>query len=246
MKCPNCGSERIQFGTNTSGTGYSAGDACCGFIFLGPLGLLCGACGSDIKTKEFWICQDCGHKFTNAEAQKLQKIEEKAKRNYEQYKLESERALAEYGSKDEIYRLMKKTEAVKDGKIKVFNDYVDQFIEEHFSAPNINKWVKVLDSEYSKLEIGGGIALAILTLMLFIGGAIGLGAFGIFMIIVLVAARPIAMMLCCNKMVKYLVQQDSEIKKLYDAAKAADEENEKYSTIISKMDSCEEYERNKR
>ncbi len=80
MKCPKCSSEKIQFGTNTSGGGFSFSDACCGSIILGPLGVLCGACGSDTKTKEFWICQDCGHKFSTATGQYNQEKEEEAEK----------------------------------------------------------------------------------------------------------------------------------------------------------------------
>ena len=72
MNCPRCGSGNVQFGTNTSGGGFSAGKGCCGYIALGPLGLLCGACGSKTKTDEFWVCQKCGNKFTAKEAQLVQ------------------------------------------------------------------------------------------------------------------------------------------------------------------------------
>lgn len=76
MKCPRCGSENIQFGTNTSG-GYSKGKGCCGYILLGPIGLLCG--GSKTKTEEFWVCQKCGNKFTAKQAQEVQQRIMKAK-----------------------------------------------------------------------------------------------------------------------------------------------------------------------
>ena len=80
MRCPNCGSENIQFGTSTSGGGFSLFNSCCGFLALGPLGLLCGACGSGTSTEEFWICQGCGHKFTNREAQKATEHEQALER----------------------------------------------------------------------------------------------------------------------------------------------------------------------
>ena len=43
MKCPNCGSENCQYitTTETHGKGFSASNACCGSILLGPLGVLC-------------------------------------------------------------------------------------------------------------------------------------------------------------------------------------------------------------
>jgi len=79
MKCPKCGSEHIQYATKTSGGGFSAGNSCCGYILLGPLGLLCGACGSGTRTDEFWICQDCGTKFSNWTAQHQQSQENNAR-----------------------------------------------------------------------------------------------------------------------------------------------------------------------
>ncbi len=73
LNCPNCGSDNLhpitEYNTTTSGGGYGAGKGCLGYILLGPLGLLCGACGSSSKTtstsKTFWICGNCGNKFRN-------------------------------------------------------------------------------------------------------------------------------------------------------------------------------------
>lgn len=243
MKCPNCGSERIQFGTNTKGTGYSAGNACCGFIALGPLGLLCGACGSDVSTEEFWICQDCGNKFTNNEAKKYQKMEEEIKRNYEQSKRDSEKALEEYGSKEAIRILLDESETKKNMRIRTFNDYVDKYITDNFSDPNINKWIKIIDSNYSKIEIGIGILLTLFTLLAFILDAIGAGILGALLIICLIVARPLVSVIYNRKLIKYISEKDAQIKKLFYKAKHADEENEKYCIIMNKIDSCEEYEK---
>ncbi len=75
--CPNCGSESLQAVVETdvkttgSGGGYSAGSGCLGFLLFGPLGLLCGSCGSNqtvttnTTNKSFWVCNDCGNKFRN-------------------------------------------------------------------------------------------------------------------------------------------------------------------------------------
>lgn len=90
MKCPYCGSENIQYCTKTSGGGFSFFDSCCGYILLGPLGLLCGACGSGTSTKEFWICQNCGRKFSNTKAKITEetkiKNERKAEEKYRSYR----------------------------------------------------------------------------------------------------------------------------------------------------------------
>lgn len=84
LKCPNCGSARLQFVTHTKTQGVSIGDSCCGYILLGPLGLLCGLCGAgSSETKEGWVCLDCGHRFTTRDVEKAA-----------QKKLEEQQALA--------------------------------------------------------------------------------------------------------------------------------------------------------
>jgi len=75
VSCPDCGSKNLQTivesNTSGSGGGYGTGKGCLGFLLFGPLGLLCGSCGSKAKVtttnKTFWVCQDCGHKFRNTE-----------------------------------------------------------------------------------------------------------------------------------------------------------------------------------
>lgn len=73
--CPKCKSRNLQvvmntdFHSETKGGGFSAGKGCCGLMLLGPLGLLCGACGNKQKTTvtssstNVWVCHDCGNKF---------------------------------------------------------------------------------------------------------------------------------------------------------------------------------------
>ena len=65
--CPKCRSKNLQVivENNTKGGGFGAGKSCVGYLLLGPLGLLCGACGSDVKTisKTYFTCMDCGNKF---------------------------------------------------------------------------------------------------------------------------------------------------------------------------------------
>ena len=75
MHCPQCGNYQLQFYTDnnttvqTSGGGYSGAKGCCGYLLLGPFGLLCGTCGSKSKTtvindtKHYWICNRCGFRF---------------------------------------------------------------------------------------------------------------------------------------------------------------------------------------
>lgn len=73
MKCPKCGSEHVQFVTSTETTGISGLDSCCGFLLMGPIGLLCGLCGSGYSTtSEYWVCHECGAKFQARDVQEAQ------------------------------------------------------------------------------------------------------------------------------------------------------------------------------
>jgi len=63
--CPNCGSTNMTpFNTANTSSGFSFFSACCGFILLGPLGVLCGL-NDKIKTvnQTHWMCQVCGSQF---------------------------------------------------------------------------------------------------------------------------------------------------------------------------------------
>ena len=70
MRCPKCSSENVQIHYEVEKQGFSGGKGCCGWILLGPIGLLCGLCGKNkIKSEEkYWTCNNCGSKFTDHEA----------------------------------------------------------------------------------------------------------------------------------------------------------------------------------
>ena len=71
MKCPNCNSENVSFISNTQKRGFSAADACCGWLLFNWIGILCGAIGANkTKTQDYWVCNNCGRKF---QAKKIQK-----------------------------------------------------------------------------------------------------------------------------------------------------------------------------
>ncbi|WP_160690096.1 DUF5050 domain-containing protein [Clostridium sp. C2-6-12] len=63
MKCPKCGKENCIVMSETDSQGYDFINGCCCYILLGPLGLLCGACGMGNSTTTYWVCNDCGNKF---------------------------------------------------------------------------------------------------------------------------------------------------------------------------------------
>ena len=67
MICPNCGSENVDIinESYTYGKDYGVGKGLCGYVLLGPVGLLCGLCGEgkqEVSTN-YWICNRCGHKW---------------------------------------------------------------------------------------------------------------------------------------------------------------------------------------
>ena len=66
--CPKCGGQNCTpvVETSTAGKDFSVGKGCCGLALLGPLGLLCGACGKGKQTTSttYWMCSNCGNKFT--------------------------------------------------------------------------------------------------------------------------------------------------------------------------------------
>ncbi len=67
MICPKCGSDSSQVivEKKTTGSDFSLCDGLLGYICLGPVGILCGACGGNKKYVEVKYCQCnvCGNKF---------------------------------------------------------------------------------------------------------------------------------------------------------------------------------------
>ena len=67
MACPYCGNTDLRVTTETTTTGkdFSGSKGLCGYIFFGPIGVLCGACGKGKKTQTqtYWLCPRCGSKF---------------------------------------------------------------------------------------------------------------------------------------------------------------------------------------
>lgn len=84
LKCPNCNSTDLvpvtHMETETSGGRYKVEKGCCGAILLGPLGLLCGLCGTQVKSssksRTDWVCKSCGNVFRNLKEIETEEYEE--------------------------------------------------------------------------------------------------------------------------------------------------------------------------
>ncbi|MBQ9543100.1 hypothetical protein [Ruminococcus sp.] len=67
--CPKCGCPdcRLINETTTKGGDYGVCSGICGYLIMGPVGLLCGLCGKDTKietkTRAYWVCPNCDKKF---------------------------------------------------------------------------------------------------------------------------------------------------------------------------------------
>ncbi len=66
-QCPKCGSYSCHPITETQfkDGGYGVFKGLCGYLILGPVGLICGLCGHKAKYKQktYWVCGSCGRKF---------------------------------------------------------------------------------------------------------------------------------------------------------------------------------------
>lgn len=85
MKCPQCSSDNVQVHYETEKQGFSGGKSCCGWLIFGPIGLLCGLCGKDnVKSEEkYWVCNNCGRKFTDSEGNISERTQEITEKNTE-------------------------------------------------------------------------------------------------------------------------------------------------------------------
>lgn len=64
MRCPSCGSDSCFPISETKTEGIDVTSSCCGYIILGPIGILCGLCNTGSSTtREYWKCGNCGRRF---------------------------------------------------------------------------------------------------------------------------------------------------------------------------------------
>lgn len=78
LRCPKCGSEDIHFATSHESKSFSGGNACCGFLLAGPIGILCGLCGAGSSTKSFWVCRHCGAEFQADDVKRAETAKQEA------------------------------------------------------------------------------------------------------------------------------------------------------------------------
>ncbi len=62
VRCPQCGSKDISFVTYQASSNFDTGDACCGYLLCGPIGLLFGA-KEKTEAKTVRKCKKCGCEF---------------------------------------------------------------------------------------------------------------------------------------------------------------------------------------
>ena len=62
VRCPKCGSNNVEFVTYQASSNFDKGDACCGYLVCGPIGLLAGA-KEKTPAKTVRKCKSCGHEF---------------------------------------------------------------------------------------------------------------------------------------------------------------------------------------
>lgn len=113
LRCPKCNSEDIQFTTSTTSKGVSVRNSCCGYILLGPLGLLCGLHkAGETSTSEFWVCRNCGARFGDYEANSSSLSEQSSDVNWrlrdvsQEYEDQTNQLKAEYPKYKNANRLM--------------------------------------------------------------------------------------------------------------------------------------------
>lgn len=242
MKCPKCGSENTQFCTSTSGRGFSTGKACCGTILLGPLGLLCGGIGSGVSTEEFWMCHNCGHRFSTGAGQNHleQEMENKRKkeallRKYDAYKLELSQLSDIEGDYEEIsahyFEAIQKNKDAVDKCISIRKSKIES---ENFRERAIAKQLNSSET-YLKIEL---VLIVIGILMLAVDLTIAC--------LVLVTAG-----ICLwrtfkssDKKEEELAALDLEYKTACEERTKAEEEEKRLKNLYDKVAFIEEFEKN--
>ena len=62
VRCPKCGSKKVEFVTYQASSNFDKEDACCGYLLCGPIGLLCGA-KNQTEARTVRKRKKCGEEF---------------------------------------------------------------------------------------------------------------------------------------------------------------------------------------
>ncbi|MGN1158137.1 MAG: hypothetical protein ACI4TK_18355 [Agathobacter sp.] len=230
MKCPKCGSEHVQFSTKTSGGGFSVFDSCCGYIIMGPLGLLCGACGSGTTTEEFWICHECGHKFSTESGREYLQKEANEAHEYTQNKA----ALSAAGDKtfEELEKALNETKLDLNCREKSYQELLDKHA--NGSDEQLRKYAKVLKRD--ALVPWAWIVLFLCGVITIAGGIVCL-PFAVVSAVFLLIHRSKA-----KKAKAALSEADPEFGPAMEAVKDAEQKKEKAAKLHKAGQAVKDYE----
>lgn len=243
MKCPNCGSEHVQFATHTKSKSFSLSDSCCGFILLGPLGILCGLCGASSSTKEFWICHDCGHKFSTEKGREHLDNLRRKEMTYQQYKAELDSLYLTEGDytrmRESSENAQNNFEAVKARKTQILEEFLMN------PSPQIHQSAKVLlwtwMAKVSCLLVFCGIAFAGLGLIISFFATDFILKLGLFLFVVGIIVM-ILFFVIDNYHEKRLMAISLEYRAVLEDESNAKKEKERYENLTKKISFIEAYE----
>ena len=234
MKCPKCGSEQCQFATRTSGGNFSGEKGCCGYILLGPIGILCGALGNKETKEDFWVCTSCGHRFEQYESEyaeqlrkkqekKQQKQQENLKQKYDEYKQEIHNA-------DELKSEIEDFDKLCQQTMERRKKYLEELIKNNDDKGKLAKILK------SKSILWAVVLLAISIILLFVAFPIG----AIMIVISIIWA--ILSFEKDKKASAKLCEIDEEFKNIEHLIKKLEDNSKKYNQVREKVDFIKEYE----
>ncbi len=171
MHCPKCGSSNVQFVTNNKSTGPSITSGCCGYILLGPIGLLCALCGISNEHEEYWLCQGCGNRFNENESleAKAKNLDDKIRsltydvNNMKKKIMEIENSRSKILEAEPIRyaQLIEEVSISKDSAQEIYNSKNKQYKEKEKELLKDNKYLIVFKaSKWLVLLISIIVALA--------------------------------------------------------------------------------------
>ena len=151
MICPKCGSNHVQFVSNTTGSGFSAGKACCGYIIFGYIGVILGACGGNKKAKEFWICNSCGNRFSDLEAKTAMMSEEDRRKKEEKCKQYQREIDDKNITLEEVIIKIEEIESILSDVREKRLDHLEKLMRSR--NEEIRKYAKILHSKLTLIPV---------------------------------------------------------------------------------------------